>query len=198
MANSDLALADGRIAVVEEASDATELTETLARVAYGDRDAFEEVYRRTAAKLLGVCLQTLPRRAEAEDALQDVYCSVWRSAAQFDRHRGSAMTWLITIARNRSIDQLRRSRPGTSAPLALARTLADPRPLPCQMLSADQEYRKMRLCLDLLSERDATALKNAFFGGSTYAELAMAAGIPVGTMKSRMRRALLQIRDGMS
>ena len=184
-------------ASVRNSADAEALAEALKRVAGGDRAAFEEVYRRTAAKLFGVCLQILPIRAEAEDVLQDVYCAVWRNAALFDRQRGSAMTWLMTIARNRSVDQVRRSKWGMLAPIESADRVADPQPMACDMISADEEHRRMRQCLDLLDERDATAIRMAFFEGSTYADLAAAMGIPVGTMKSRMRRALLQIRGRM-
>jgi DNA-directed RNA polymerase specialized sigma24 family protein len=96
-----LTLATGHDNVACEPTCAQSLAEALRLVAYGDRNAFEEVYKRTSANLFSVCLQILPMRPEAEDTLQDVYCSVWRSAATFDAKRGTAMTWLITLARNR-------------------------------------------------------------------------------------------------
>ena len=176
---------------------AQSLADALRRVAQCDREAFEEVYRRTSAKLFTVCLRILPSRVEAEDALQDIYCSVWRSAALFDAQRGTAMTWLITLARNRSVDQLRRSRPATLAPIAWASSVADPQPLAFETIETDDDHRRVRCCLALLSERDANALEMAFFGGMTYADLASAACVPVGTMKSRIRRALMQLRVGM-
>ena len=88
--------------------DAASLASALSRVADGDRAAFEGVYRRTSVKLFGVCLRILPVRQEAEEALQEAYLSVWRRAATFDPTRGSAMTWLITLTRNRAVDRLRR------------------------------------------------------------------------------------------
>lgn len=85
------------------------LDQALENIALGDRDAFAEVYRRTSVKLLGVCRRILPERQEAEEVLQDIYLTVWRRAGAFDATRGSAMTWLITLARNRAVDRLRAS-----------------------------------------------------------------------------------------
>ena len=87
----------------------------LVRVAQGDRDAFEHLYRVTSARLLGVCLRLVPDRAEAEDVLQDVYVAAWRKAPQFDPARASAAVWLASIARHRAIDRLR-ANPGTRMP----------------------------------------------------------------------------------
>ena len=82
----------------------------LGRIPDGDRAALQTVYRLTSAKLFGVCLRILGEHGEAEDVLQEVYVTVWRKAADFDARRASPMTWLIAIARNRSIDRLRASR----------------------------------------------------------------------------------------
>ena len=82
----------------------------LGRIPAGDRAALQTVYRLTSAKLFGVCLRILGERAEAEDVLQEVYVTVWRKAADFDASRASPMTWLIALARNRSIDRLRATR----------------------------------------------------------------------------------------
>src|SRR5215470_14302020 len=86
-----------------------ELAAALARVAAGDRAALRLIYHDTSAKLFGVCLRILSDRSEAEDVLQEVYVTVWRKAASFDPGRASPITWLVAIARNRSIDRLRSS-----------------------------------------------------------------------------------------
>src|SRR5215831_727807 len=90
-------------------ADATrsQLAAALARVAGGDRAALRMVYQDTCAKLFGVCLRILNDKSEAEDVLQEVYLTVWRKAASFDPERASPITWLVAIARNRSIDRLR-------------------------------------------------------------------------------------------
>ena len=198
MVQDILALIPERSSSPSEARKGENLAKALLRVADCDRDAFEEVYRQTSPRLFGICLQMLSSRPEAEDVLQDVYCSVWLGAGSFDVRRGTAMSWLITIARNRSIDQLRRSRPAATVPIERACRVADPRPLPFDVVASDDEHQKMGYGLGLLSARDANALKMAFFAGSTYADLARTASIPVGTMKSRIRRALIKIRNGMA
>jgi RNA polymerase sigma-70 factor (ECF subfamily) len=179
-------------------SDAAMLAAVLRRTGEGDRAAFEEVYRRTCVKLFGVCLRILPVRQEAEEALQDAYLSVWQRAGAFDAERGSAMTWLITLTRNRAIDRLRAKGKIATAPLDLADTVADPDPDAAALIEASQDEQRLALCLGRLEGGDATLIRTAFFQGSTYAELAARAGAPLGTIKSRIRRALLKLRECLS
>src|SRR5207342_1566288 len=102
------------------------ITAALDRIPAGDRAALQTVYRLTSAKLFGVCVRILGERAEAEDVLQEVYVTVWRKAADFDASRASPMTWLIALARNRSIDRLRATRVNRNmAPIESAIDVAD-------------------------------------------------------------------------
>lgn len=176
-------------------ADPATLATALQRVAAGDRVAFEEVYRRTSVKLFGVCLRILPVRQEAEEALQEAYLSVWRRAASFDATRGSAMTWLITLARNRAVDRLRAGRNLAAAPIEFAGEIADTSPSVSTDLELNEVIQKLSHCLGLLEAGDARFIHVAFFEGSTYAELAHRVSIPLGTIKSRIRRALLKLRD---
>ena len=169
----------------------------LSRVAGGDRDAFGELYQLTSRKLFGVCLRILPEREEAEEVLQDIYLTIWQRAASFDAERGTAMTWLITIARNRALDRLRGKGRIATAPIELAVAVADPSPLASASLEAKQERRRLVDCLDALDAGDARLIRSSFLEGSTYSELAMRAGVPLGTVKSRIRRALLKLRAGL-
>ena len=173
--------------------------EALARhiqgVAREDRDDLEEVYRRTSAKLFGICLRILPNRADAEEALQETYLAVWRNARSFDPARGSAVTWLATIARNRAGDQLRATYGDRSVSVELADQVPDPRPDPESTLQASEEERLLVACLQQLEPRDAGYIRTAFLEGRTYAELAAGAGTPLATLKSRIRRALIKLRE---
>ncbi len=178
--------------------DATSLALALRRTGEGDRLAFEDVYHRTCVKLFGVCLRILPVRQEAEEALQDAYLLVWQRASAFDASRGSAMTWLITLTRNRAIDRLRAKGKIATAPLDLAGEVADPAPDATVMIDASQDEQRLALCLGRLEGGDATLIRTAFFDGSTYAELAARASAPLGTIKSRIRRALLKLRACLS
>jgi RNA polymerase sigma factor (sigma-70 family) len=179
----------------DDASSAQDLEALLTRVAHGDGAALELIYRRTSAKLFGICLRILMVRPEAEEALQEVYVSVWQRAATYRSERGDAMAWLIALARNRSIDRLRARRPIASEPLVLAETVADPAPLAAELLGAREERDRLEHCLNALAAGDATMIRTAFFEGASYSDLARRSTLPLGTVKSRIRRALLRLRE---
>jgi RNA polymerase sigma factor (sigma-70 family) len=180
---------------IKAADDSASLAEALRRVAIGDRSAFEEVYRRTSAKLFGVCLRILPVRQEAEEALQEAYLSIWRRAASFDEARGKPMAWLITLTRNRAVDRLRSGGRIATASLDLAETVQDASPLASDLMEMTEDGERLAYCLGTLEAGEAHLIRTAFFEGSTYAELATRASTPLGTVKSRIRRALLKLRD---
>ena len=112
-----------------------ELGAMLIAVANEDREAFAALYRKTSARIFGVIVRMVSDRAEAEDLLQDVYINVWRRASAFDATRGTAMTWLITLARNRVIDRLRQSREA-SLDEDHALSIPDDTPSPLRMAEA--------------------------------------------------------------
>jgi RNA polymerase sigma-70 factor, ECF subfamily len=171
------------------------LAEALQAVARGDRRAFHEVYRRTSAKLYGVTCRILGEGPEAEDALQEAYVNVWRRAERFDASRASPITWLAAIARNTAIDRLRARGNRTTAPIEEAFDLADDRPRADAVLETEGEAARLHGCLGQLQDRDGALVRTAFLEGATYPELAARAGEPLGTIKSRIRRALLKLRE---
>jgi RNA polymerase sigma-70 factor (ECF subfamily) len=173
-----------------------QLSAALNRVAGGDRAALRLVYDMTAAKLFGVCLRILNDRSEAEDVLQEVYIAVWRKAAAFDEGRASPITWLVAIARNRSIDRARSSSASRlNEPIEAAENVSDPLPLASDLLEAEQERGRLSGCLDELERRQSAAIRSAFMDGLTYEVLAKRAGVPLGTMKSWIRRGLAKLRE---
>lgn len=182
------------IAQEDGVADSPELA-WLLRVADGDRKAFEQLYQATAARLLGVCLRVLPDRAEAEDVLQDVYVAVWRRAPQFSPEKSSAMTWLAAIARHRAIDRLR-ATPAlvTRQAIDLADLEDDPESAPGARAEADSERSQLERCLGQLDARRRSLIRTAFFEGITYEDLAQRTGSPLGSIKSWIRRGLLQLR----
>jgi RNA polymerase sigma-70 factor (ECF subfamily) len=173
----------------------TSLEHLLEAVAAGNRAAFEAVYRRTNVKLFGVALRILPERQEAEEVLQEVYLAVWRRAGAFDPARGTAMTWLITLARNRALDRLRASRRRPSDPIELAGDVPDPDPDAEQCALARDDATRVAWCMDRLDGDDARLIRTAFFEGASYADLASRAARPLGTIKSRIRRALIRLKE---
>jgi RNA polymerase sigma-70 factor (ECF subfamily) len=172
-----------------------QLAAALRRVAGGDRAALRIVYDETAAKLFGVCLRILNDRGEAEDVLQEVYLNVWRKAASFDEARASPITWLVAIARNRAIDRVRSGAvTRLSAPIEEASGVSDPAPIAAETIETAQENRRLYACLEELETRQQAAIRAAFIDGLTYEELAERSDVPLGTMKSWIRRGLAKLR----
>jgi RNA polymerase sigma-70 factor (ECF subfamily) len=172
-----------------------ELARLLQRVADGDAAAFQTFYDRTSAKLFGVILRILVERQESEDVLQEVYLSVWRKAATFDAAKASPITWAATIARNRAIDRLRARPPRAHVPVEAAFDLADDGPAQDAGLIHDQDARRIAAALATLEPRHAAAIRACYFDGVTYDELAAREQVPVGTLKSWVRRGLIRLRD---
>lgn len=170
------------------------LSDALGRVGIGDRKAFEFLYRRTSAKLFGVCLRIFGNRHEAEEALQDAYLTIWNRAAAFDRDKASPISWLVAVTRNRAIDRLRVRDKGKVVELDEALAIPDPALDAEKQMVASDESRAMDSCIDRLEDRDAKFIRAAFWNGRTYADLAVAESTPLPTIKSRIRRALIKLR----
>lgn len=173
-----------------------QLEEMIARVAMGDRGAFDALYDATSAKLYAICLSVLKDRPEAEETLQEVYIRIWKSADRYAVNGLSPMTWLITIARNRAIDRLRaRSARPASAGEDAAATVAAPGPGPEAAVIRAQERRMLDECLSQLADQQADAVRAVYLEGVTYADLAQRAGKPINTVRSWLRRSLLRLKD---
>ncbi len=171
------------------------LRDAMARLAQGDQSALEEIYRATRVKLFGICLRILGDRKEAEDALQDVYINLWQRADRYDPTRASPIAWLAAFARNRAIDRLRTGKVRSGAvPVEEAAPLADESPLADALLVDAEQAAQIHKCLGVLDDRTQGHIRAAFFEGKTYAQLAEAADVPLGTMKSWIRRGLQRLR----
>ena len=171
-----------------------ELDELIARTALGDRRAFSRLYDRTSAKLFGVCLRILHDRMQAEDALQEIYVKVWRNAARFQTGRASPMTWLISIARNQSIDMLRARAP-VSEDIDAAVVVADESPDPERAALSTDAGARIGACFDELKPERADAVRLAYVEGYAYSELAKRHSVPLNTMKTWIRRGLQSLRE---
>jgi RNA polymerase sigma factor (sigma-70 family) len=175
---------------------AARLAAELGRVAQGNRAALHLVYQSSSAKLFGICLLILQDRPLSEDVLQEVYLKVWQGAGGFDSRRGSAMTWLCTLARNTAIDW-RRATQRRAAASAAMRDEAPPQPLGDwqRAKAARAQSTELHACLQTLPDQAQSSIRSAFFDGHSYSELADLARVPLGTMKSWIRRGLQQLRE---
>ena len=169
------------------------VADLITKCAGGDRAAFRLLYRTTAAKLRGVLLRILGERAEAEDALQEVYTRVWLRAGRFDRTRGRGMTWLVAVSRNLAIDRLR-ARPSEMADEAME-TIPDGAPRAETRLVAAGEARRIADCFSALEPDRAEAVRGAYLDGLSYADLAARHAVPLNTMRTWLRRSLLKLKE---
>ena len=177
-----------------EGDSRAELARLMRRVAAQDSTAFKALYERTSSKLYGIALRLLRDEAEAQDVLQEVYLLVWRKGASYDPGRAAVITWLATLARNKSIDRLR-SRKAPAAELEAAAEIADDCPSSLDILERAEDGSRLRHCLEELEERARTSIRLAFFDGVTYSDLAEQAAVPLPTMKSWIRRGLQRLRE---
>ena len=177
---------------------AAELSVLLARAADGDAAAFRLFYDRTSAKLFAIIMRILVERGDAEDVLQEVYVTLWRKAAAFDATRASPVTWAATIARNRAIDRLRARGSRPTAPIDDAMAVRDVRPAADELIDTANAAARVQAALAALEPRHAAAIRSCYFDGLTYEAVAVRDGIPIGTLKSWVRRGLLRMRADMT
>ncbi len=181
------------------------LESLLSRVALGDRKAFAAIYDDTRAYLFGVILRITGDRGLAEDVLQEVYVNVWRAAQSFDGERSQPLTWLTGVARNRAIDSLRRRKAepttismdldGDEGGESVVAGIADPGAGPMQQLERAAEAQALTQCIQQLSREQQQCLALAYYRGLSHAETAEHLSLPLGTVKSWVRRALMAVKD---
>lgn len=182
-----------RLGAPPASDDGLQLAALVRAVSSGNRGAFAELYERTSGKLYGICLRLLGSEAEAQDVLQDVYVTLWQKAGRFDPAKAGVTTWLGVLARNRSIDRLRQRGPA-AADLEAAADVRDDGPSALEIVERTQDAVRLDRCLDELEDRARAMIRAAFLEGATYPELAEREDVPLGTMKSWIRRGLQRLR----
>ena len=176
-------------------SQCDELADLIHACAREDRQAFARLYDLTAARLLAVSLGVLGNRALAEDALQEGYVAVWRYARSFDSRKGSGMTWLISIVRNQSLTLRRRLRPEVSYDDEIGvNDRVDPNPDPEDQAFWSGEARTLMSCLEELETTQRKAILLAYGQGYSHGELSQKLDVPLGTVKSWIRRGLTRLQ----
>ncbi len=177
---------------------AEDLAAELEAVALGDMEAMRRLHDATCHKLFAVCLSIVNDREASQDVLQEVYIKVWNRAQGFDRARGLPLAWLAMMARNSAIDWLRaQSRQRrTSEQVALELISDDGEPVD-EQLARQQQAAQAINSMEELDTASHAMIHDAFIGGLSYSEVAESRGMPLGTVKSRIRRGLLQMRQSM-
>ena len=171
----------------------------LRRISNGDSEAVAEFYDQTAGPLFSVAARILGDTTEAEEVIQDVFLQIWEKAGSFDPMRGSAFHWSLSIARHRSIDRLRSRQRRARLLDELIKEAPGSPPQNSQdesTLSAE-DSAAVRTALRTLPSEQQEAIELAFFGGKTHLEIAEALNEPLGTIKARIRRGMLKLRDSL-
>lgn len=187
---TEIAPAPERRAVTGAADEYGRLIEAVA--ATRDRDAFARLFEHFAPRLKAYLMRAGAPPGAAEDFAQDAMLTVWRKADLFDPRRASAATWIFTIARNRRLDALRRE----SRPLPLPEmSLAPEEPeQPDAQVSGAEEAARLNAAMTDLSPEQLEVLRLAFFQGDAHSEIARKLNLPLGTVKSRIRKAMMKLR----
>jgi RNA polymerase sigma-70 factor, ECF subfamily len=181
-----------------EQYDNNELESLLVRCAGKDESALAALYERTGPQLMAVLSRMLRVRAQAEDALQDVFVRIWQQAERFDEQKGRAMAWMVSIARNRAIDLQRATR--------ITVVLDDAELSGAEQMSVrgEQEHveygaaqRALKRCLERLGSQQRQCLVLAYEHGLTQEKIATSIGQPLGSVKSWVRRGLQGLRECM-
>ncbi|MSU22743.1 MAG: sigma-70 family RNA polymerase sigma factor [Opitutus sp.] len=175
----------------------------LGRVAQGDRTAFGELYDRFSRPLYATALRVVSDATEAQDIVHDVFVTLWEKASSFDRDRGTAFAWAVTLVRHRAIDRVRTRRRraellAASAPADLGYEEHAPGSSADDRALLTDQAGAVRAAVAELPVEQKRALELAFFSGLTQQEIAARLSEPLGTVKARIRRGLLKLRDTLA
>jgi RNA polymerase sigma-70 factor (ECF subfamily) len=168
----------------------------LRRVARGDESAFSSLYDLVANRVYGLVLRVVRDQAQAEEVTQEAMVDVWRRASSFDADRGSAITWVLTLAHRRAVDRVRSAQSaGERERKVAAREATSGFDEVTEQVAVRLEQQQVRRCLGVLTDLQKEAVTLAYYGGYTYRQVADLLSVPLPTVKTRMRDGLVRLRD---
>jgi RNA polymerase sigma-70 factor, ECF subfamily len=174
------------------------LADLLRRCARGDEQSFAAVYDLTASRVHGLVVRVVRDPAQAEEVTQEVYLQAWRTASRYDEQKGSALSWLMTLAHRRAVDRVRSAEAASRQDTTYhQRTRTVPHDTTAEAAETSIEARRVRTALAELTTVQREALELAYFGGYTHTEVATMLDLPVGTAKTRIRDGIIRLRDAM-
>lgn len=180
--------------------DPQQLRAWLSAAALRDAKAFRSLYVATSPKLFGFALRILRKRELAEEALQECFVSVWNNAGNYDAQLAAPMTWMVTIVRNKALDILRRSGEGADAAggqfdAAVLDALEDPHASPIEALLISSDARALAFCMSTLEGQHRQVVGMAFYHDLSHSEVAQQLALPIGTVKTWIRRSLERLKN---
>lgn len=175
-----------------------DVTGLLLRTGLGDERAFAALYDRTAAWVYGLVLRIVRNPSLSEEVAQEVMVEVWRQAARFDADRGSAQSWILTIAHRRAVDRVRSEQASSDRDRRVAaQAYAPAHDVVTEQVELNLDRQRVRHLLDQLTDVQRQTIELAYFKGYTHHEIAALLDLPLGTVKTRMRDGLIRLRDAM-
>ncbi len=174
---------------------ALDLEAALGRCVAGDKSALNAIYAEEGPRMLGVALRILKRRTVAEDAVQDAFVLIWRNAAKFDAAKGSAATWIYTVLRNRALSLLRSEGRMEPTEMPVGEEVVDEAETPEDAMARLSDADALKHCLERLEPKRRMAIALTYVHGLSHGELAGRLNMPLGTIKSWLRRSLLTLRE---
>ncbi|HEY8589117.1 MAG TPA: ECF RNA polymerase sigma factor SigK [Naasia sp.] len=175
---------------------ASEADTLLSRVATGDQGAFASLYDLLSARVLGLVVRVLVDRSQAEEVTQEVFLEVWQSAPRYDAARGTAVTWVLTMAHRRAIDRVRAAQASRDRDLREGiRGLDREYDSVTETVEVRMEHERVQRAMARLTPLQREALQLAYYGGYTSGEVAVMLQVPIGTVKTRLRDGLIRLRD---
>lgn len=170
----------------------------LSRVADGDQSAFSDLYDELSGRVLGLVTRLLKDRAQSEEVTQEVFLEVWQQATRFDRARGTASSWILTMAHRRAVDRIRAAQSSHDRDTKVGiRDFETDFDSVSESVEIRIEHERVSRALARLTEFQRQAVQLAYYGGYSHSEMAERLGVPIGTVKTRLRDGMIRLRDEM-
>lgn len=170
--------------------------ELIRLVALGDEAAFEELYDAVSARVFGLVRRVVRDPAQSQEVTQEVFVDLWTQAARFDADRGKAMSWILVIAHRKAVDRVRASQASSERDLRQGiREYQESYDDVADTVESRLEAERVKVALGSLTQAQQEAIRLAYYGGHTHQEVAELLGVPVGTVKTRIRDGMIRLRD---
>lgn len=170
----------------------------LALVARGDQAAFSELYDQIAPRVLGLVRRLLRDHAQSEEVTQEIFLEIWQSATRFDAVKGAASTWIMTMAHRRAVDRVRASQSSRDRDVKIGiRDFNNSYDNVAETVGVRIEHERVEKAMLRLTELQRQAVSLAYYGGYSHSEVAEMLGVPIGTVKTRLRDGMIRLRDEM-
>ncbi|MFZ7087501.1 sigma-70 family RNA polymerase sigma factor [Curtobacterium sp. RRHDQ10] len=182
----------------EATSPVVSADELLTKVAGGDQQAFSALYDQLSGRVLGLITRLLKDHAQSEEVTQEVFLEVWQNATRFDTTRGSAPSWILTMAHRRAVDRIRAAQASRDRDTKVGiRDFETDFDSVTESVEIRIEHERVSRALARLTEFQRQAVTMAYYGGYSHSEMASLLGVPIGTVKTRLRDGMIRLRDEM-